>query len=152
EALLGRASIAFEDSHHAKTPAESAASIDKAVGLLRTLLRAHETPKPHEIQMFARVLYDKAQRLVKEGHNDQAIAVLKESVAAGFDAFAPIEVDDKMAALRQSPEYKQELKTSETKRLALAKQRVQDRLDKPIDVPLKFTLNDLDGKPVTLSD
>jgi thiol-disulfide isomerase/thioredoxin len=152
EALLGRASIAFEDSHQAKTPAESAVLLDKAVGLLRTLIRAHETPKANEIEMLARVLYEKAQRLVKEGHNDQAIAVLRESSAAGFDAFAPIEIDDKMAALRQSPEYKEEIKTSEAKRLALAKQRVQDRLDKPIEVPLKFALNDLDGKPVTLSD
>jgi thiol-disulfide isomerase/thioredoxin len=152
EALLGRAAIAFEDSHAAKTPEETAALLDKSLGLARSLVRAHDSSKPHEMQLFARIIYEKAQILVDKGHNDQALALLKEASAAGFDAFAPVEVDEKMAPLRKSPEYRERLKEAEAKRLALAHQRIKDRIDHPLDVPLKFTLPDLDGKPVTLAD
>ena len=152
EALLGRATIDYEDSHQAKTPQEKEANLDKAIARLRTMVRAHDSAKPHELEMFARVLYDKAQRLVDGGHHDQVLAVLDESASAGFDVFVAVEVDEKMAALRKTPAYQAKLRASDEKRLALARHRLETRLDKPIDLPLKFTLPDLDGKPVSLAD
>ncbi len=44
EALLGRAAIAFEEARRAKTPKEGAAPLEKAVTMVRTLLRAMIPP------------------------------------------------------------------------------------------------------------
>jgi thiol-disulfide isomerase/thioredoxin len=152
EALLGQAAIAYEDSHQAKTPEESAIQLDKAVDFVRAMVRAHDATKANELQLLARVFYEKATKLVEQGKNDQALTMLKEAESVGFDAFAPVAVDEKMAPLRRSPLYQEKIKASDEKRLALAHDRVKDRIDKPIDLALKFSLPDLDGKSITLAD
>jgi thiol-disulfide isomerase/thioredoxin len=152
EALMARAAISFQQARDAKPPQTGALELEKALASMRTILRVHDPAKAHEIELFARMCYEKAQRLVKAGQNAQAFAILEEASQAGFDAFAPVEIEESLAPLRKLPQYQERLKASDAKRLALARERIKDLLDKPVDVPIKFTLPDLEGKPVTLAD
>ena len=93
-----------------------------------------------------------SQHLAQLGRFDDAVKALDESSDAGFDPYFLITLDEKMEALRKSPQYQAALKLHDAARLAAAKERVGSRLAKPADVKFAFTLNDVDNKPVSLSD
>jgi thiol-disulfide isomerase/thioredoxin len=152
EALAARASLALEESQQAASPPERTAALGKAVGLARTLHRAYEQAKPKERGLYGRALYEEAQMLVRQGRNDQALTVLRESYDGGFDPFDRLEADDAMASLRASPQYRAMLKSIDDTDLAKAHDRVKDRLNRPLDMAFSFTLPDLDGKSVSLAD
>ena len=98
------------------------------------------------------MLYLKAGMLVQKGQNDQALALLKEAADTGMDPYTSIEIDESMAPLRSSPQFQKELKAANEIRVAEARKRINDILDKPLEFPFDFTLPDLEGKPVSLAD
>ena len=54
--------------------------------------------------------------------------------------------------LRATPQYKSALKADEDGRLAIARKRTNGLPRPPQELPFQFTLTDLDGKKVSLSD
>jgi thiol-disulfide isomerase/thioredoxin len=152
EALMGRSALAIDQSRAAKSPEDRAALVEKAIDLMRTLRRAYEVPKPNELQLFGQMLYMKAQALVKNGQIEQALAVLKEVADTGMDPYISIEADESMAPLRSAPQFRKELAAANEARVAAARKRVKDILDKPLEFRFDFTLPDLDGKKVSLAD
>jgi thiol-disulfide isomerase/thioredoxin len=152
EALLGRAALAFDQSLTAKSVEDRAAAIDKAIEFVRALLRAYDTLKPHEQDVVKRVFYAKLKVLVEQGRFDQAVSSLKEVNELGFDAFGKVESDKTMEPLRSSPQYQAALKADEDTRLAQARDRTKGLQAPPADARFNFTLSDVDGKKVSLSD
>jgi len=151
-ALLGRAALALDQARLATSPKDNAAAVDNAEKLIRTLRRVYEAPQPNEQQLFGQVLYTQAKIRVKQGRNDQALALLKEAVETGLDSYSPVEIDESMAPLRSFPQFRAALKARTEARVAEARQRVKDLLDRPVDLAFDFTLADLDGKQVSLAD
>jgi thiol-disulfide isomerase/thioredoxin len=94
---------------------------------------------------------DKAVAL-DQGQLDKAMLALKTVSDAGTDAFARVELDDSMAALRKTPQYKAAFKADDEQRLAAARARIKGRFVPPAEIPFDFTLPDLEGKKVALSD
>jgi thiol-disulfide isomerase/thioredoxin len=152
EALLGRAALAFDQSLAAKSVEDRAAAIDKSIEFVRALMRAYDTLKPHETDVAKRVFYAKLKVLVEQGRFDQAVSSLKEVNELGFDGFGKVESDKTMEPLRSSPQYKAGLKTDEETRLARARERTKDLQAPPADARFNFTLSDMEGKKVSLSD
>ena len=152
EALIGRSSLAFEQWRKEKAPEARSAAIEKAVGLVRTLRRAYDAPKAHETEFFGRVLYAYAQQFAQTRRFDEAIKALDESAESGFEAFFSVEVDEKMGDLRKSPQFQAALKAHDAARLVAARELYKERLAQPVDLPFKFTLPDLERKPVSLTD
>ena len=152
EALHGRAMIYLDEARQMKSLDDKAAAIEKAVALVDALRRAYDSPKQHEKELIARVLYTRFRVLTDKGQVDDAIAALKKTCDAGVDGFARVELDDSLAALRNSPQYKKAHQVDDEERLAQARERIQGRLGPPPVVPFDFTLPDLDGKKVSLAD
>ena len=152
EALMGRASLAVKQANAATAAADRAAAIAKAESLVRSLMRAYDSLKPHEVEFVKRVLYAKLKVLVEQGQIDQAMTSLKEANEMGFDSFARVENDPSMTALRAAPQYKAALKADDEMRLAMARARTNSLPVPAQDLPFKFTLSDLEGKKVSLSD
>jgi len=152
EALMGRAALALDQAHLAKSTEDRAAAVEKAVKLMRAMRRVYEATKPNEQQLFGQVLYSQAQIRVQQGRNDQALALLKEADETGLDAYSPAEVDEAMAPLRSTPQFQTELKAKNETRVAEARKRVKNLLDRPLDFPFSFTLPDLEGRPVSIAD
>jgi thiol-disulfide isomerase/thioredoxin len=152
EALLGRAALAFDQSLTAKSVDDRVAAVDKALEFLRALMRAYDTLKPHEQDVAKRVLYGKLKVLVEQGRLDQAVISLNEANELGFDAFGKVESDKTMEALRSSPQYQAALKADEDIRLVRARERTKGLQAPPADARFNFTLADLEGKKVSLSD
>jgi thiol-disulfide isomerase/thioredoxin len=152
EALFGRASLALEQSKTAKLPAERAAHDEKAVQLVRALTRAYDNPKPHEKELFARVLYRKTQILVEKGRVDEAVAAVKEAADLGFDAFGKVASDPSMASLQVTTQFQAAQKADDDLKLAKSRERVKKMLDTSPDIRFEFTLPDLSGKKVSLRD
>ena len=88
---------------------------------MRSLMRAYDSLKPHEVEFLKRVFYAKFKVLVEQGQIDQAMASLKESNEMGFDPFARVENDASMTTLRATPQYKAARKADEKMRLDLAR-------------------------------
>jgi thiol-disulfide isomerase/thioredoxin len=152
EALHGRALIYLDDARHATSPDEKEAFIDKAVELIGALRRAYDSPKPHEKELISRVLYTRFKALADRGNFDQAVAALKTACETGIDGFARVDLDESLAKLRATPQYKLAKKADYDQRLALARERVSGRLGPPPVVPFDFKLTDLNGKKVSLAD
>jgi thiol-disulfide isomerase/thioredoxin len=152
EALTSRGAGGMELWRTAKTPEARTAAIEKAVEIARTLRRAYETLTPGEVEFFGLVLYSYGQHFAALSRFDDAVKALDESSDAGFDPYFVVEVDDKMAGLRKSPQFQAALKVHDAARLVAAKARIGSRLAKPADVKFAFTLKDVDNKPVSLSD
>jgi thiol-disulfide isomerase/thioredoxin len=152
EALIGRASLCVKQANAATAVAERAAAIEKAEALVRSLMRAYDSLKPHEVEFLKRVFYAKLKVLVEKSQIDQAMLSLKESNEMGFDPFARVENDASMTALRATPQYKSALKADEDARLAVARARTNGLPVPPQELPFRFTLSDLEGKKVSLSD
>jgi len=127
------------------------AATEKAVGLVRTLRRAYEKATKAEIDLFGRVLYADAQWEWSQGRNDRALAALREAYDGGFDPFGQVEKDASLASLRSSAGYQALLQAIDDANLAKARGRVRGHLDRPPPGSFAFTLPDLDGKPVSLS-
>ena len=153
EALFDRAILYLKKSRDpANTAEEKTAAVMKAAELARSLRRAYDAPKPHEQDLFGQALHALAQDLVQRSQVDQSITVLTEAVDAGIDALTPVETDESMASVRSSPLFRAALKNFDDARLAQARARVGDLLKRPLVVPFKVTLPDLDGKMVSLAD
>ncbi len=152
EALAGRASVALKQANAATAVGDRAAAVEKADSLVRALMRAYDSLKPHEVDFIKRVLYAKLKVLVEKGQFDQAMISLKEASDLGFDPFVRVENDASMAALRATPQYKAGLKADEDARLAAARARTNGLPVPSPEVPFKFTLSNLDGKKVSLRD
>ena len=150
EALLGRASIALEQSRRATSPAERAAALEKAGSFIRAVRRAYEQSNNRELAVFAAVLYEEVKLNAREGRLDRAVAILKEAYEAGFDAFDRVEHDEDLAKLRSSPGYHALLKSIDAANLAKSRGRVKNYLDHPLDFAFDFNVKDLDGKPLSL--
>ena len=105
-----------------------------------------------EIEFFGVVLYSYSQHFAASSRFDDAVKALDEASEAGFDPYFVVELDDKMAGLRKSPQFQAALKVHDAARLVAARSRVGSRLAKPVDIPFGFTLKDVDNKPVSLSD
>jgi thiol-disulfide isomerase/thioredoxin len=152
EALTGRAMLAIDEGAAASSLPDRAAAVERAAALTRTLQRIYESPKKKEIELYARALAALAKLRVQQGKIDDALAILKEATNAGIEAYSLAEQDDALAPLRSSPQFQASLKAFEESRLALARKRVEHRLDKPVDFQFDFKLPDLEDKPVSLAD
>jgi thiol-disulfide isomerase/thioredoxin len=152
EALMMRAAINFEKWHKEKSPEARAAAIEQALVGARTLRKATDSLKPQEMTFLSAVFYGYGQYLSEAGRFDDAIKSLEESAQPGFDPYFLVARDEKMEALRKSPQFLSALKAHDAARLAAARARVKDKLAEPIDVPFQFTHRDLESKPVSLSD
>jgi thiol-disulfide isomerase/thioredoxin len=152
EALLGSASLALTKSGAAKSPDERAAAVDRAVAMIRALRRAYDVLKPHEQDLAKRVLYAQLKVAVEKGRLEEAVISLKEASDLGFDAYGKVETDKAMESLRASPQYRSALKADEDSKLALAREKTKGLPVPDPEIPFKFTLSDLDGKKVSLSD
>jgi thiol-disulfide isomerase/thioredoxin len=150
EALLGRSAIAMDQAEKATTTPERAAAMEQALAPMRTLRRAYEKPTKPEKDLYGRLFYAEASRLVGQGQEDRALAVLREAYEGGFDPFDRIEKDQAMAALRGSEGYRALLASIDAANLVKARAIVKDHLDKPLSLVFDFTLPDLDGKPISL--
>jgi thiol-disulfide isomerase/thioredoxin len=87
---------------------------------------------------------------VKQGQPARALEVLKEAYDAGIDTFDQVERDEAMAPLRNWPDYQKYVKRVDDESLAKARQMVKNFLDKPLEFPFDFHLEDIDGKPLSL--
>jgi thiol-disulfide isomerase/thioredoxin len=152
EALFGRGALALEQSRTAKSLDERAAHVDKAIQSVRALARAYDIAKPHEKELFARVLYRDTQVLAEKGQVDQAVAVVREASDLGFDAFGKVEADPSMASLRATPQFHAAQKADDEFKLARSRERVKGKLESPPNARFDFTLPDLNGKKVSLQD
>jgi thiol-disulfide isomerase/thioredoxin len=152
EALLMRAAIDFEQWHKEKAPEARAAAIEKAVAGARTLRKATDSLKPQETAFLSAVFYAYGQYLSAAGRFDDAIKAIDESAQSSFDPYFLVARDEKMEALRKSPQFVSAVKAHDAARLAAARERVKDKLAEPIDLPFQFTHRDLESKPVSLSD
>ncbi len=152
EALLMRAAIDFENWHKEKSAEARAAAIQKAVAGARTLRKATDSLKPQETAFLSAVFYGYGQYLCEVGKFDDAIKAIDESAQSSFDPYFLVARDEKMEALRKSPQFVSAVKAHDVARLAAARERVKDKLAEPIDVPFQFTHRDLESKPVSLSD
>ncbi len=152
EALLASGALAFEKAAKLTTLEDRLATLEKSVGYVRALRRAYDAPKGHETELFGRVLYGYAQQLSQSKKFEQAIKALDESAESGFEAYFPVEIDEKMGELRKSPQFQAALKAHNAARVAVARERARETLAKPVEMSFKFTLGDLDRKPVSLSD
>ena len=152
EALLNRASLALKQANATPSIDDQAVAVDKAVGLVRSLMHAYDTLKPHEADFIKRAFYAKAKVLVQQKKIDEAMIPLKEMNDMGFDPLARVESDPSMAALRATPQYKSALKADEDARLAIARVRTNGLPLPKQELPFQFALFDLDGKKVSLSD
>lgn len=152
EALYRRASLALEQSRTAKSPDERASHVEKAVQSVRALARAYDNSKPHEKDLFARVLYSDTQILAEKGQVDQAVAVVKEASELGFDAFGKVESDPAMASLRATSQFQAAQKSDDELKLGQSRERVKKLLETPLNASFDFTLPDLSGKKVSLRD
>jgi thiol-disulfide isomerase/thioredoxin len=152
EALLNRASLAIKEANATPSIDDQAAAVDKAVSLVRSLMRAYDSLKPHEVDFMKRAFYAKAKVLVQQKKIDEAMLTLKEMNDMGFDPLARVESDPSMAALRATPQYKMAQKADEEARLAIARARTNSLPLPKQELPFQFALSDLDGKKVALSD
>jgi len=152
EALTGRAMLALDEAMAASSLPDRAAAVGRAVDLARTLHRVYESPKKRETELYARALAAESKVRVLQGKIDQALAILKEATNSGLDAYLWAEQDEAMAPLRSSPRFQATLKAFEESRLALARERVKDRVGKPLDFPFDFKLPNLEDQPVSLAD
>ena len=119
---------------------------------MRALARAYDNPKPHEKDLFARVLYRDTQALAEKGRVDEAVAVVKEASELGFDAFGKVESDPAMASLRATSQFQAAQKADDELKLAQSRERVKKLLEPPLNARFDFTLPDLSGKKVSLGD
>ena len=152
EALMGRASLALKQANIAPTIDEKATAVEKSVSLVRSLLRAYDSLKPHEVEFVKRALYARAKVFVQQKRIDQAMLALKEMNGMGLDPFAQVETDASMAELRSAPQYLAALKADEDARLAVARQRTKGVPLAPQLLPFQFTLSNLNGEKVSLGD
>ena len=120
--------------------------------MIRALRRAYDSLKPHEQDLAKRVLYAQLRLFVEQAKFDQALMSLKEASELGFDAFGKVETDKAMDSLRASPQYQAALKADEDQKLALAREKTKGLPVPSPELPFKFTLADLEGKKVSLSD
>jgi thiol-disulfide isomerase/thioredoxin len=104
------------------------------------------------LQLVGVVLYSYSQHLAQIGRFDEAIKALDESSDSGFESYFIVDEDEKMAALRKSPQYDAALKAHDAARLVAARRRIGNRLDKPVGIKFAFTLKDVNNKPISLSD
>jgi thiol-disulfide isomerase/thioredoxin len=151
EALFGRSALALDQSKAAGSLEERSLHVEKALGLARALLRAYDNPKPHEKELFARVLYRQTQVLTEKGEFVPAVALVREASELGFDAFGKVDSDPALKSLRATPQYTEARKADDALKLATARERTKGFID-PIDVPFDFTHPDLAGKKVSLRD
>jgi thiol-disulfide isomerase/thioredoxin len=152
EALYRRASLALVRSQASAPLEECAAAIDKASTLVQALHRAHEPLKDAETKLLERVLYRQVQIRVQQRRDDSAIAVLTDAANLGLEVIYQALEDEELKAFCTSPRFKAALKDLEDQRFAKARQRVKDLLAEPVNISFKFTLPDLNGKPVALAD
>ncbi len=150
ETLLRRASLALDQARKAATPEERAAAIEKAGSTARTLRRAYERPNSPERDLYSQVFSEQVRTAVAQGQFDRAVAVLKEAHQARFDPFNSVENDPEMAKLRAWPGYQSLVRGIEADNLARARARMKGQLDRRLDLPLDFKVEDLDGKPLSL--
>jgi thiol-disulfide isomerase/thioredoxin len=151
EALSGRATIALGQFEKAATPSERAAALETAGALVRNLHRVYERSSKRENNLFGRVLYAQAKIEAGQKHEERALALLKEAYDGGFNPFDEVEKDQSMVAIRSSPAYSALLRAIDLANAVLARGRMKDRLERPLQIPFDFTLPDLDGKPVALA-
>ncbi len=152
EALAGRAKAAFIQFRTTKDQAEREAAISKAAQLVRAVRRAYEKSNKAEQELLGRVLFNEAKFEAERGKLDRAAAILKESYDAGLDSFFRVETEPTLATLKESKVYKETVAAVDAAALARAKLRIQHFLDDPLPLKFDFTLPNLDGKPVSLSD
>jgi thiol-disulfide isomerase/thioredoxin len=151
EALIGRATLAYDGSRRSQSTDERTALRAKAAELMRKLIRVTESPRPMEIDLYGRALCAEAQSEAVAGHNDKALAILQEAAGMGFDSLARAELDESLASSRATPQFQAALEASKRASLAAARGRMKGSLDKPLDLAFDFTLSGLDGKPVALA-
>jgi thiol-disulfide isomerase/thioredoxin len=152
EALASRGAGGVQMWRKAQTPEARTAAIEKAVEVARTLRRTYETLTPTEVEFMGVVFYTYSHHLAELNRFEDAAKALDESSDAGFDPYFVVELDEKMAGLRKSPQFQAALKVHDAARLVTAKARIGTRLAKPADMPFAFTLKNVDNKPVSLSD
>ena len=120
EALHGRAIIFLDEAHRLKSPEEKTAAIDKAIALVESLQHAYDAPKANEKELISRTYYTKFRVLFDRGKIDEAVAALRKVSESGVDAFARVDIDESLAALRNSPQYKKAHQADDEDRLARA--------------------------------
>jgi thiol-disulfide isomerase/thioredoxin len=152
EALLGRASLALDQARKAATPEERAAAVEKAGSTARTLRRAYERPNSRELDLYSRVFSEQVRTDVAQGQYDRAVSVLREAHQSRYDPFRSVEKDPEMAKLRAWPGYQALVREIEAENLARARARMKGQLDRRLDLPLDFKVEDLDGKPLSVGD
>jgi len=152
EALYQRASLALDAFQRGTVLSQRLAAVAKAGELARTILRAYEQLKGHEIGVVGRTLYAEIEARVLEGRIDQALTALKNANDLGFNAVQRVEDDKNMAALRSSPQYAATKKAIEAVNLSKSRERVKGLLDGAPKFVFDFTLPDPDGKKTSLAD
>ncbi len=151
EALIGRATLAYDASRRSQSPDERTALRAQAAKLMRRLIRSTESPRPMEIDLYGRTLGAEAQSEAVAGHSDKAVAILQEAAGMGFDSLARAELDESLASFRATPQFQAALEASKRANLSAARDRMKGTLDKPLALAFDFTLSGLDGKPVALA-
>lgn len=152
EALYGRAAVAMEQLQHATQPADRAAVLQRAGSAARALRRTYERPNKRELDLLARVFYEEVRAATDEGQFDRAAQVLREVHDTGFEPLSRIEADPALAKLRESPAYHSLVADLDAADLFKARDRIQDRVDRPTGVTFDFQIKDLGGKPLSLAE
>lgn len=116
----------------------------KSAGVIRKLRELYPDLSPDEKAIVGPILYNEACTLVQNGEIPKAIKVLGEAWDAGYDDLAHLDLDPELNSIRKDPEFLKLLARIERENVG----RVMAST-KPFD--FDFTLNDLDGKPVSLA-
>jgi thiol-disulfide isomerase/thioredoxin len=152
EALFQRAALALDAFYRATVLSDRLAAVAKAGELARSILRANEVLKNHEIDVVGRILYAEIEARVLEGRTDLALAALTNANDLGFNAVLKVEADKNMATLRSSPQFAATKKAIEEATVAHARERVKGVLDQAPKFAFDFALADPDGKKISLAD
>lgn len=98
------------------------------------------------------VFYNQACAYSKQNETDKALTALQNALDAGFDDFAQLDDDERLAALRGQPEFAQQRAGWETRAYERAVVEMRSQLAEFQTYPFDFTLPDLDAKEVKLAD
>ena len=144
----------WNESHSEKSLDEKSVAIDKAVELVRVAARAYDSAKPHEKELTQLACFTRSSGCSHDrGKPIEAVAALKDTSARPASTASPRSISTRRwPRLRATPQYKAAHQGRRRPQARQAARAHPGPARPPPDLPFDFTLPDLDGKKVSLSD
>jgi thiol-disulfide isomerase/thioredoxin len=124
----------------------------KSAALINTLRQHHADLTEEERAVASRILYAQARMLARNQQPEKAIRSLRDAVDSGLDNVKVWDTDTEFDALRELPDFKTLREEAPARILANHRESVRRALAANQPFPFGFTLPDVDGRRVSLSD